>query len=243
MSGPAPKPASLKAYEGNRGRRKLSVGDVRSGPIESPIPLEGLALAEWERIIGDAFWLTEADAGNLADRCICFARMLEAEADIKKRGMTVGRRKSANPSVRFARQYRRDVQRYDNVLGLTAASRDREGAPGGRKHSDDIDLLEAALCGPFGLQQIRIWRELRAGKVEDATTAAERAEWKADLAEADRRLAAWKLSMGIEGDGECAISAPLDSDDFSRYHLEKLEQTRKTETALLRAGLDPRKQY
>jgi hypothetical protein len=166
----------------------------------------------------------------------------EAEEDVRKLGMTTGRRgrRTANPSVRFARQYRQAIQRYDEQLGLTTAARERIGGPGPRTQPGDIDPLEAALCGPFGFQQIRIWREIRRGKVEYPTNAVERTEWDGDQLERDRRLAAWKASAGIFDDGDGPIKAPgpnASDEEWQAYNTAKLEQHAKMEAALRRAGL------
>ena len=226
----------------------MSLGlDLPAGPFASPFPLDGLALTEWERIIAEAFWLRETDASALADRCLCFQRLHEAEEDIRKLGMTTGRRgrRTANPSVRFARQYRQAIQRYDEQLGLTTSARERLGPGGPRTQAGDIDPLEAALCWPYGRKKIEIWQELRRGKVEIWTTAPEKAEWTADQLEADRRLAEWKTAAGIFDDGaDGPIRAPglnASAEEWQAYNTAKLEQHAKIETALRRAGLDPRK--
>ena len=153
--GRRPKPALLKAMEGNRGHRKVSPGlELPAGPFEPPFPLDGIALQEWERIVAEAFWLRETDASALADRCLCFQRLREAEEDIRKNGMATGKRgrRTANPSVRFSRQYRQAIQRYDEQLGLTASTRERLGASGPLRPNAGEDPIEAALCWSDGEQ-------------------------------------------------------------------------------------------
>lgn len=156
-TGRKPKPFLLKIAEGNRGRRKLSPGvDPPAGPFPPPFPLDGIARSEWTRITGLAYWLRSTDAVAIADRCLCFQRVLEAEQDVRDRGTIVRTRngKVANPSIRIARAYRISMQRYDAELGLTASSRGRvEGDvpplnPDAAKAAEvQMDPIERALCG------------------------------------------------------------------------------------------------
>lgn len=156
-TGRKPKPAALKIAEGNLGRREIKPGiEVLPGAFDPPFPLDGIARTEWDRVLSVAFWLRETDSAAIADRCLCFQRMLESEQDIRVRGLIVeGDKKSkvANPSIRIARSYRLALQRYDSELGLTASSRGRvEGdsfpptSPIPGKPSEPIDPLEWALC-------------------------------------------------------------------------------------------------
>lgn len=156
-TGRKPKPAALKIAEGNVGHRVIKPGvDVLPGAFEPSFPLDGIARAEWDRIINTAFWLRETDSTAIADRCLCFQRMLEAEQDIRARGLIVEGTKSPvpNPSIRVAKAYRLSLQRYDSELGLTASSRGRvdgdsftpppAASPG--KPTEQYDSLEWALC-------------------------------------------------------------------------------------------------
>lgn len=159
-TGRKPKPFLLKMAEGNRGHRKHKPGaELPAGTFEPPFPLDGIALAEWNRIVAIAYWLRESDSVAVADRCLCFQRMLEAEQDIRDRGSIVRTRngKVTNPSIRVSRAYRISIQRYDSELGLTASSRGRidEGAtaqPAGASAGvnapvTNMDPIEKALCG------------------------------------------------------------------------------------------------
>jgi phage terminase small subunit len=240
------KPEFLRGLEGNGLSAKSTVQSSLSPmPNEPPMPLEGIALTEWARISSEAFWLVESDWTALADRCVCWARLQEAEADVAARGLLIGRKKTANPSARLARQYRTAVQRYDLRLGLAAAAREGVGAARQNHNADYIDPVEAALCWPYGFTSIRIWRELRQGKVEHATTAAERNDLKVDRIEADRRLAAWKASVGIDdGGADAPVAAPglnASAAEWQAYSGAKNAQSDKIEKAIRQAGLDPRK--
>jgi P27 family predicted phage terminase small subunit len=96
-------------------------------------------------VLGVAFWIRSSDAMALADRCVCFQRLLECEDEIRRTGMTVETDKGSftAPAVRNANTYRRALQRYDAELGLTSSSRTRVGGQPER----EVDELEAKLCG------------------------------------------------------------------------------------------------
>jgi P27 family predicted phage terminase small subunit len=149
--GRRPKPSLLKISEGNRGKRRVKIGaDLPAAPFEPPFRLDGLAKREWERIVAKAYWLRETESLAIADRCLCFERMLEAEQDIRQRGTIIRTRngKVANPSIRIARSYRLSIQRYDAELGLTASSRARVDEDGLQRRLpiDPIDPIERKLC-------------------------------------------------------------------------------------------------
>jgi P27 family predicted phage terminase small subunit len=137
--GPKPKPYLVKLMEGNRGRRKLTRGiEVPATRFDPPLPLSGLALREWKRILACAPWLRETESAAIADRCLCFQRVQEAEADVRKTGFVVRQRRGdvTNPFVRVAKAYRDALNRWDAELGLTPSSRasigpiDHRGQPG-----------------------------------------------------------------------------------------------------------------
>jgi P27 family predicted phage terminase small subunit len=113
-----------------------------------PFPLDKTARAEWDRIIAEAHWLTETDTAAVADRCLCFSRLLAAERDISDRGHVIQTRNGnvLNPSIRVARSYRAALMKHDTALGLTPNSRARipDLPP-----DDGIDVLEMKLCGDW----------------------------------------------------------------------------------------------
>ncbi|HTF69831.1 MAG TPA: phage terminase small subunit P27 family [Edaphobacter sp.] len=144
--GQKPKPYVLKAAEGFRGHRKHAQGvDVPADSFDPPFELGKVARAEWDRVIGVAFWIRSSDAAALADRCACFQRLQECEQEIDSEGMTVVTEKGVqtHPAVRNAKTYRTSLQRYDSELGLTASSRTRVGSDAKR----EVDAIEAKLCG------------------------------------------------------------------------------------------------
>ena len=189
--------------EGNPGHRKLAPGlELPAGPFEAPFPLDGIALQEWERIVAEAFWLRETDASALADRCLCFQRLHEAEEDIRKLGMTTGKRgrRTANPSVRFARQYRQAIQRYDEQLGLTTSSRERLGAGAPlRPHAGQIDPLEAALCWSPGEHEQWLRIVQAHGWTHKGTDGLNQAQWM-EFDEMRNELSTWREKGKKNGD-------------------------------------------
>ncbi len=146
MKGRKPKPYLVKAAAGNPGKRKLQPGvQPAATPFDPPMPLEGAAAEEWRRVVSEATWLRAPEAAAIADRCLCWARLLEAEADIAERGFIVRTRngKVKNPSVQIAREYRKAIQAYDAALGLTTIARERLSPA----KPEGGDALENALCG------------------------------------------------------------------------------------------------
>lgn len=144
--GQKPKPYLMKESEGFRGHRKHSKGvDIPADAFEPPIPLDALARKEWDRVLSVAHWIRASDAMALADRCVCFQRLLECEDEIRRTGMTVETDKGSftAPAVRNAKTYRTSLQRYDAELGLTASSRTRVG----QEQTGKVDELEAKLYG------------------------------------------------------------------------------------------------
>jgi P27 family predicted phage terminase small subunit len=155
IRGRKPKPLEQRALEGKPVKRKAAPGlPVPKTRFLPPVELGAIGLKEWERILSVAYWLRETEALAVADRCLCYERMVEAEADIRKRGMQLRSKRGpvTNPSVRHSRSYRISLQRYDVELGLTTSSRTRvgEGAIGGMpitpsQPSKNMSPLEAAL--------------------------------------------------------------------------------------------------
>lgn len=146
--GRRPKPFELKKAEGFRGHRKHLPGvEIAATEFDPPFRLTGLALREWNRILGTAHWLRESESAALADRCLCHQRLQEAEAIIRKEGFTVqgARGETTHPAVRIAKAYRTSLQRYDVELGLTPSSRAGMHLP--EPSPEDMSALERALYG------------------------------------------------------------------------------------------------
>ena len=235
------KPTFLRHLDGKSDSSKSTFGDTHSTlPAEPPIFLEGQALAEWERLSSQCFWLRDSDAHALADRCVCWQRLLEAEEDVQRRGLLVGRRKTANPSTRLARQYRAAVANHDLKLGISAATRAGVGAQG-KAQDGEFDVLEVALAWPFGFAGVKIWAELRRGKTKNPSTPAEHAELAVDRLESDRRMHTWKESHGIPVDIDEVVAAPghgASQEEWLKYHLGTLDRNDRIVKACTAVGLD-----
>jgi P27 family predicted phage terminase small subunit len=128
--------------------------DIPVGMPKRPTWLRGEARKEWDRIVpilDAANLLTQVDRSSLADYCVCWARLCEAEADIAKRGLLIKGRRDAlvkNPSVQLARQYRVGLQRWCAMLGLTLA-RGPVAIPGPGAKRPGVDPIESAICQPL----------------------------------------------------------------------------------------------
>jgi P27 family predicted phage terminase small subunit len=91
-------------------------------------------------------WLRETESAAIADRCLCFQRLQECEAQLRKEGLVIqgSRGEVTHPVLRIARAYRTAMQRYDAELGLTPAS--RAGLQLSKTPFDGMDAIERALC-------------------------------------------------------------------------------------------------
>jgi phage terminase small subunit len=219
---------------------------VKTGP-EMPSDLDREAKKKWAELVGSCD--VDVDGEMLANYCRQYSSLLSIrreKARQQKAGtfktMVRGRDRAMqlNPLQTAENRLIASLNRMLRTLGLMPAQ-DQRGRRKPASDADEIDPLQAGLCWPYGFQKIRIWREIRRGKVEEPTSAAERAELEADRVEADRRLAEWKSSVGIFDDGEGPIRAPClgaTREEWHEYHQLHVEQRNKTEAALRRAGLD-----
>jgi phage terminase small subunit len=119
--GPKPKPYLLKAAEGFRGHRPHYPGvELPAGPFEPPCKLDDVARHEWDRVLAIAHWIRETDSVALADRCLCFQRVVECERQIQKMGLFVKTEdgEKSNPLIKIAHFYRASMAVWDRELGL-----------------------------------------------------------------------------------------------------------------------------
>lgn len=152
---PAKKSNRVKRGEGNASRRPLNDCPASPSIPSCPdwMPAEGKA--EWRRVaplLDELNILTKLDRASLADYCLTWARLIQAERDITERGLLVPGRNRAdglvkNPAITVARQYRVSLQRWCAAFGLTPDSRGRINYP------DDSDAkaqqeLDAILSRP-----------------------------------------------------------------------------------------------
>lgn len=130
------KPETLKALEGNRGRR-----DPTKQPEESPpkpkestqLPtcpgwLNPEAKREWHRVCSELSKkgiLVKVDRSILSGYCSAYARWRKAEEDLNKNGLTQDARhgRVARPEVKIARESLQQMRTLASELGLTPKSR------------------------------------------------------------------------------------------------------------------------
>jgi P27 family predicted phage terminase small subunit len=129
--GRKPKATNLKLVGGAQADRIMVPPTPRGGKAEPPPHLEGVALAEWERIVAEVEAtrvMTPADATALAIYAVCFARWLDALREIQSSGLVVvsdtGVAK-ANPAVAIASKCEARMQSVLSSFGLDPSSRSR----------------------------------------------------------------------------------------------------------------------
>ena len=148
--GRKPKPAAIKALEGNPGKRQMNEYEPKPMAKAPSCPkwLEPEAKKEWRRLskkmerIGI---LTEIDMAAFAGYCQAYARWKAAEEFISKNGAIVKTPSGywqTVPQVAMAQQYLKDMQKLAEQFGLTPASRSRIIADSAAtEYIDDMDKL------------------------------------------------------------------------------------------------------
>ena len=132
--------------------------------MRAPNGLPRVALMEWRRVaplLVEMGVAGDVDRMALADYCLCVARLVDAEADIAKRGLLVegDRGMVKNPSCQLAREYRNAVVKWSVQFGLT---------PSARK---GVDVTPVKPTDPFAeyLGQSRVAEKLDAQTTPEAT--------------------------------------------------------------------------
>lgn len=155
--GPKPTPTNLRLLEGNPGRRPLNEREPLppEDRPEAPGYLDGLALAEWDRLAEDLYGmgvLTVIDVSTFAAYCLAYGRWRKAEADLdacikaalanpkdKTSGGALAETSNGNlvqnPLVGIANVARRDMIRLAAEFGLSPSSRTLLEA--GKRGEDD----------------------------------------------------------------------------------------------------------
>jgi P27 family predicted phage terminase small subunit len=149
MRGRKPKPTRLKLIEGNPGKRRIASGEPQPSmavPIRPPPFLQGYALEEWDRVVGELARMgvmTGIDTAVLAAYAQAFGRwrfaeekMAEmAERDATGAGALIIRTALGNhiqnPMLSIARKALADMARYAAEFGMTPAARVRLANAGG----------------------------------------------------------------------------------------------------------------
>lgn len=153
--GRPPKPTALKLLQGNPGRRALPQNEPvpPAGAIELPRPLQGNALAVWQRlvpILQEMRVLSRADVEKLAMACEAEGDYLDLRARIKKvgriyrtitvTGSTVYR---PRPEVAMCSEAFRRADRILSEFGLSPSTRSKVQAI----VEQDADPFDAFLKG------------------------------------------------------------------------------------------------
>jgi P27 family predicted phage terminase small subunit len=139
MRGRKPKPTRLRETEGNTGRRRLNRSEpefVSADPVEVPEWLSEGAKAEWRRVaphLARLGLLSVVDMAALAGYCLCYARLVEAEAFIAEHGMTATLRDdkgnikavSPVPQVGIALKMLDKIRQFAAEFGFTPSARGR----------------------------------------------------------------------------------------------------------------------
>jgi len=146
--GPAPKPTALRLIEGNRGHQKLNKNEPKPTPIRPTRPEWMLpeAKREWVRIVPELErmgLLTIVDRGALTAYCQAYARAVQAEAVLTKKGMTFETPNGyiqQRPEVSIALKEWHAVRAFASEFGLTPAARTRIQVPKSESEDDWPEL-------------------------------------------------------------------------------------------------------
>ena len=135
--GTKPKPTRLKLLTGNPGRRALNEREPQP-PLPPSLPdppthLSRDARKEWRRageILLGSRVLTRADLSALALYATFYGRWVQAERDIKRRGIMVpasprSKIKVQNPMLAVANKCAQQISQLQGEFGLTPSSRTR----------------------------------------------------------------------------------------------------------------------
>lgn len=148
--GPVPQPdnvrtlrgmKALKAPDGSKAKRLVLAPKAPAQPA-----LSAAAGAEWRRVVKElerAGVLAEVDRGILTAYCTAWSHMMEAEAKLRKEGVTILNREKVpvkNPAWQVYREANRTMIAAATQLYLTPTSRLRIPlAPGSAGVTDDDD--------------------------------------------------------------------------------------------------------
>lgn len=131
--GRKPKPTQLRIIEGKRGHRPLNESEPKpeAGAPTRPEWLLTEAKREWGRIVPELDrlgLLTKIDRGALAGYCQAYGRAVEAEAMLKKDGLTFETPNGyvqQRPEVSIAQKSWQLAKAFATEFGLTPSSRSR----------------------------------------------------------------------------------------------------------------------
>lgn len=144
--GPIPKPTALRVIEGNPGKRPLPPNEPKPMVAAPSCPkhLKPKAKAEWRRISKQLLklgLLTQVDRAVLAAYCQSWARWVEAEEEVAKRGDVVATTKGnwiQNPYLSVANKAREAMTKLAAEFGMTPSSRTRVEVPAAAAGKNDF---------------------------------------------------------------------------------------------------------
>lgn len=153
LRGPAPKPTAIEEMQGRPGKRAVNRREPQPhlGRPKMPSYLDKRARKEWKRlcpILERMRVLTEADSIALANLCVDYSLLQQAQESLAKTGLLTKTPKSGvihqNPLLNVVAVTTDRVTRGLREFGMTPSSRSRvQAAP----QDPRMDAMEAALCG------------------------------------------------------------------------------------------------
>jgi P27 family predicted phage terminase small subunit len=153
MSGPPPKPTVLRIAEGNPGKRPFNKREPHPKATRPKMPkhLDERAKREWKRLcpmLARLGVLTEADGIALANLCVDYSILQQAQESLAKTGLLAKTATTGmihqSPLLNIIAVTTDRVSRALREFGLTPASRTRIAAG---ENVAAMDELERALCG------------------------------------------------------------------------------------------------
>ena len=148
VGGRKPKPAALRLVEGNREHREIpETVDAKIVRPRAPSWMDKIAKQEWKRIVevlAGYGLLTDLDVKLLEAYCVCYGKWREAEeqASVTLVRMNDGKTIAANPFIKIAHAYLKEMRAIAVEFGMSPSSRNRVGT--GAK-TEDADPMEALL--------------------------------------------------------------------------------------------------
>jgi len=152
----SPEEAWLKGSRTRKGQSRA--GRTKPVRLIMPADLEGAAAELWRSIVprlSKAGAVTPADVPALADMCLCWQRLQEAEEAIQREGLIIeGYRGSRvkHPAASLARSYRESFQKWATRFGLSPADRQRlpaEPAPRGPSLQEIMSQAVSSKSAPL----------------------------------------------------------------------------------------------
>lgn len=149
--GPPPKPTAIRKAEGNPGKRPFNDREPQPDLVRPRMPkhLDKLAKKEWKRLcpmLDRLRVLSEADGIALANLCVDYSILQQAQESLAKTGLLSKTAKTGmihqSPLLNIIAVTTDRVTRGLREFGLTPASRTRISV----SPDSSMDSLEAKLC-------------------------------------------------------------------------------------------------